>query len=539
MGLFNKFKNFLSDEPNVNTASHELIPQTGIVKSDLSIHPDLVDLVWIGDGEYQNYSNQPQANMTCPYEGFTIKISALGPNEPSLLYLKFPIEQPKPSELVERPPYYPFYSELTPKQKYFYWKFLSDPYNPSNDIGYVFIFYYGLERHLLYGNFDKAFDIILKLRDIYNNRSFQNYSASALILSAMIHKRADCAKKFMDSLDKHHEFQMPGELYFLCKFGLGIPITAYDIIKFHKFFGFSNNRYIKSNFDLFLKNLTNNITEMNNGNNLLNAKLYFKESDFWNTKTVSVPAFANVSIREKEVSVPDITKASKFMGTIFNLLDKTHEDTKKELAEIRKRKRTSQNIKRNSNDTQLLSINYHNIISDFEKLNAIINEYTSSLGLPKLEIVPQEFVYSGQNPSKFELVPLTKTGKQPKYKKIFYYRTKNYAAFEPDKNYFGDIYYLQNGDIGKAKMIFGIKKEMYHITIKVINKKLCINKIEYLNGSSDRKIIYKIDEKSLSKNSPSKTISVADEILKFKQLLDIGAITEEEFKIKKKELLNL
>ncbi|EGT4786849.1 SHOCT domain-containing protein [Clostridioides difficile] len=33
--------------------------------------------------------------------------------------------------------------------------------------------------------------------------------------------------------------------------------------------------------------------------------------------------------------------------------------------------------------------------------------------------------------------------------------------------------------------------------------------------------------------------SNADEILKYKNLLDLGAITEEEFNTKKKELLNL
>ena len=34
-------------------------------------------------------------------------------------------------------------------------------------------------------------------------------------------------------------------------------------------------------------------------------------------------------------------------------------------------------------------------------------------------------------------------------------------------------------------------------------------------------------------------ISVADEILKFKNLLDMGAITQDEFDAKKKELLSL
>lgn len=40
-------------------------------------------------------------------------------------------------------------------------------------------------------------------------------------------------------------------------------------------------------------------------------------------------------------------------------------------------------------------------------------------------------------------------------------------------------------------------------------------------------------------NNKVETISVADEIKKFKDLLDMGAITQEEFEYKKKELLNL
>ena len=37
----------------------------------------------------------------------------------------------------------------------------------------------------------------------------------------------------------------------------------------------------------------------------------------------------------------------------------------------------------------------------------------------------------------------------------------------------------------------------------------------------------------------SATVSVADELKKFKELLDMGAITQEEFDAKKKDLLGL
>lgn len=344
MGLLDKFKSLIVKNDNADTDNTDLIDLNNITKSGLSIHPDLIDLIWIGDGKYRNYSDQPKSTMTYPYEGFTIKVSMFGPNEPSLLYLKYPLEYVQPSEYVERPPYYPFYSELTPKQKYLYWKFLSDPYNPNNDIGYVFIFYYGLERHLLYGNFEKAFDIILKLRDIYDNRSFQHYSASALILSTLIHKRAEYTQRFIDSLDKDHEFQMPGELYFLCKLSLGIPITPLDIMKFHKFFGFSNNRYIKNNTALFLKNLSNNIRYQNAGSELIDSKPYFVKANFSRLPSISLPIFANISIRDKEVVIPDISHADYFIGNILALLESAHQDTKRELASIRKQQKQESNL---------------------------------------------------------------------------------------------------------------------------------------------------------------------------------------------------
>ena len=46
------------------------------------------------------------------------------------------------------------------------------------------------------------------------------------------------------------------------------------------------------------------------------------------------------------------------------------------------------------------------------------------------------------------------------------------------------------------------------------------------------------EENKKYKANSSSNISIADELLKFKSLLDMGVITEEEFKKKKDELLN-
>ena len=50
-------------------------------------------------------------------------------------------------------------------------------------------------------------------------------------------------------------------------------------------------------------------------------------------------------------------------------------------------------------------------------------------------------------------------------------------------------------------------------------------------------LVKKTKMENVLKQDQSSHISVADEILKFKELLDMGAITEEEFLKKKKELI--
>lgn len=60
-------------------------------------------------------------------------------------------------------------------------------------------------------------------------------------------------------------------------------------------------------------------------------------------------------------------------------------------------------------------------------------------------------------------------------------------------------------------------------------------------GNKNYEIAIKMQEYILSKigNQNTQQVSVADELQKFKALLDSGAITEDEFNAKKKQLLNL
>lgn len=67
------------------------------------------------------------------------------------------------------------------------------------------------------------------------------------------------------------------------------------------------------------------------------------------------------------------------------------------------------------------------------------------------------------------------------------------------------------------------------------------NTIFFRKNQHEEAIQFKkaLDKVLETRNSTSQTQSTADEIRKFKELLDIGAITEEEYQAKKKSLLGL
>ena len=119
--------------------------------------------------------------------------------------------------------------------------------------------YYGLERYLLTDSYEEVIDVILKLRDVHQNKSFQSYSANAVILTCMYRQRADIAQKFMMSLDKDYEFNFSPNLFLICKYSLGLPLYGVEIMRFAKAFGFTKNNYIKKYPKLFIDTLNKNI----------------------------------------------------------------------------------------------------------------------------------------------------------------------------------------------------------------------------------------------------------------------------------------
>jgi len=315
--------------------NNDLIKKNEVAIKGLTIHEDLKDLIWIADGKYKNYFNDNKNQYSFELNDSKITVSFLNQEEPSLIYTNQKILQPPNISTIPRPPYFPTYAGLTPQQKWIYLNLLLNPYNNDFDIGYVFILYYGLERHLLSGNFEKAINVIIKLRDVHFNKSFQAYSANAIILSCMVHKRGDLVLKFLQSLDKDYELEFSDNLFLICYFSFDIPLLPNDIMRMAKTFEFTNLNYIKKYPELFLETLTL-IIEKELGEKSIDLKKYLTNNEISKLKKQEVHIFANVSIFDKTIPVPQLSNNFKLKNAIYNFLQSAHNQVKLKLAGMRK-----------------------------------------------------------------------------------------------------------------------------------------------------------------------------------------------------------
>lgn len=94
-------------------------------------------------------------------------------------------------------------------------------------------------------------------------------------------------------------------------------------------------------------------------------------------------------------------------------------------------------------------------------------------------------------------------------------------------------YITYNSGIALATITIDSVKEIFNVGLSKVVAQQLNNKIHELIG----KLKYKSQSNSVLESKIE--ISVADEIKKYKELLDMGALTQEEFDIKKKQLLNL
>lgn len=288
---------------------------------------EIVNLLWFSNGPFQNYFPD-STTRDFQIAGYTIHMQTNMMGEPSAIDVELPIALgfPVPAPLD----YYPSYQNLTPEQRAAYLNWLSDITAPI-DIGYVFIFYYGLERHLLFGDSKAAVATILTLREFHQHSSFLSYSGDALMLYALIYNRPEIAQKVSaQGTSKNLHLLVSA----LCQHSL----SAQDIMSSHRNFHFENNRYIKAEPNLFLSTLENALTEKY-GINTFPIQL----NDFKDASRQFTLALANYSLlpAQRFINLPDISTAPRIQDALHTILVETHETVKIKLRKFRKKAHSS------------------------------------------------------------------------------------------------------------------------------------------------------------------------------------------------------
>ena len=245
--------------------------------------------------------------------------------EPSLIWTKLPVKQN--NDLEEQPMYYPAYSRLSPEHRYQYLKWLTDITQPTN-LSYVFLYFYGLERHLLAGDFDGAASEIARLLRFHDKSTFRSYAQDSLITAAIYRKRLDIFEDNQAFLDG-----VSNEALFI-KAHLGWKLAPEDIIALASQVGFTNRRYIKMRPALFATALENAVAAFERERGpVLHAvpldSLEFHESI----------EFANLSLpdRVRHVPIPQLLPDERFRTLLRTLLEQAHASVKETVQKRRRR----------------------------------------------------------------------------------------------------------------------------------------------------------------------------------------------------------
>lgn len=180
---------------------------------------DYADMLWIS---YEKEVPKNYSGIKCRLElnesgELEVVTELIQKPDPSTIWVHLPLREPRGS--ISRLPYFPHYIDLSPEERYTYLTWLKDIDKPI-DIGYVFLLFYGLEKHLLMGDIERAVNLIERLIRHHKNKSFQTYARNAIIHSCIMRDRLDILATKEDFCDV--ESINNTQLLLLHQLGLGI-----------------------------------------------------------------------------------------------------------------------------------------------------------------------------------------------------------------------------------------------------------------------------------------------------------------------------
>jgi len=316
MGIFDKiFKPTPLDGELNKRPSLPTVNASSDIAESLLIPEPTKSLLWITDEDTSRIENAGSINLVVNTDGFYRKEDGYY-SEPSLIWKKLSIESNR--ELIQEAMYWPSYSSFSPRARYQYLHWLHDVTQPTN-LSYVFLYFYGLESHLLVGEYDLAVDEVARLIKSHPKKSFVHYASRSLIAASLAKERLDIIDRVPSLLEEEIDEALALRVI------KGTTMTPEDIISIAGSVNFTNKRYIKLYPEAFKEELQSHIDEFENKfGNLLSI---FKLEDF---KKEPTTVFANLSIPEhiRNISVPAILDNEKFKTGMYNLLQATHDGIK-------------------------------------------------------------------------------------------------------------------------------------------------------------------------------------------------------------------
>lgn len=303
--------------------------------SVLKIHPDIVNLLWIA----KKGKNADRIDKECTgLQTIITPLNNLARLEPSLIYPELPISF---EELTESLRYARPYYKLTPQQRGKYWKYLENPYNTNTELWCPFLLYYGLERQLMSGKFDEAFNVLEKMIEVFKGTSFPRYAEDTLVFGSLLMQRSDHLDRIFSIINRWHGQIKDGVAINFSKclylfYTMDIPLDWADLYSMRSVFNFLNLRYIKGEPELFKKNFHAIMIEHLGKDTVLIKELVPREEVAQLRKScirpISNPSF---DFRKTDIDIPLIDTSLSFQSFGRELFDKAHEMTKQDIAKQR------------------------------------------------------------------------------------------------------------------------------------------------------------------------------------------------------------
>lgn len=321
-------KSLVSSENDI-----QISKKSNLYKANLwdRIPQNIREILFISDAAPNDIKQGFAINISVDLETGRIDSDEVLPDDPSTIYINLPLAEGHNGP--EKPQYWPAYATLSPEQRWKYINWLGEITKPI-DPGYVFVFYYGLERQLLLGAFEKAFQIVIKLREYHENKSFQAYSLAGLLYSCVLRNQPN----FMNKLKQQLTSSKWGNEELLVKYWLNENITATEFSSLAMGFKDLNKRYLKGENDLYTKAVSEVFAEKFGKDSLPLTEIV----NYNSLKRKKSMAYANFSFPEnvRFIGTPIIIEDKALINKVSEIHKTGHEMVKNELKDQRKRNAT-------------------------------------------------------------------------------------------------------------------------------------------------------------------------------------------------------